>query len=159
VNLVIKIFNLCFRDTYNLEKGYEIFVYIHKLRQQCFNQFLIKAGEQTNSLKQKNLKVLYNLQKFEIYLSEYLMLEKMNVGLYLEVCEDFREMAFNKENLNVLKNAYMMSPDYNLIEIDNFRLAELLIQAIRFHKKVLDNPHIWDDIDLGHSSKATEETI
>lgn len=41
-------------------------------------------------MKKSSLKVLYNLQKFEIYLSDYLSLEKIDTDLFLELCNDYR---------------------------------------------------------------------
>ena len=61
-------------------------------------------------------------------------MEKLDTDLFLSLCDDFWQMAFNEENLKKIKTAYMDDPFYNLIEIDNFTLSELILQTVWFHK-------------------------
>ena len=38
----------------------------------------------------------------------------------------------------------MDNPTQGLVEEEAYNLAEIMLQGLKFHRKLLDDPHIWD---------------
>lgn len=63
---------------------------------------------------------------------ENISLEWLDTDLFLSLCDDFRQIGFNQQNLDFVKEVYMEDSKYNPIEYDNYTLFEFILQTVKF---------------------------
>ena len=101
---------------------------------------LEKAQETT---KEIDLNVIHSIQRMEIYCVDYLALEKHDLDTFLEIAEHYFRVSFNIEQLNLIKQKFLLEPNNVSIENESYELASIFAQGIRFHKSILENPLFW----------------
>ena len=178
---IIKILTKVFKildstDANNLIK------YISSIKNKFFDKSIkylaiLKGGSQTNqnagdmntnhhidldswAVGAKLLSLINSLHRLEIYGVEYLALEKYDFELYMEIAEYYFNVSFCSSTLELIKKAFLIDHENSSIESEWYELAEVLVQGIKFHRCILDNPLFWvSDILFGESDVQTTQKI
>ena len=100
----------------------------------------------------KLLNLINSLHRLEIYGMEFVALEKYNLELYMDIAEYYFNISFNASTLDLIKKAFLIDHENSSIESEWYELAEVLVQGVKFHRWIFDNPQFWvSDIIFGES--------
>jgi len=152
--LLIKILTKVFKII-RKQQGFELVQIIRQRITRIIEYSLQNSKFHTQETKDLNLKLIFAIQKLEIYATEYLALYKnthteINSGsnsleMYMEIAEHYYKIAFDAEMLNQFKQSFCMQPDSQSIEQDSYELARIIAQGIRFWKNIFEDPSFWSD--------------
>lgn len=149
MKIVMKVFKVIGK-----EACYKTIECVKQTKTDVFRKALENAPNITEEEREADLKVIHTLHKLEIYAVEYIALEKFDLDMYIDIAKYYSNVSFETENLNEIKRKFLDDPNNISIEFENYELAQILAQGIRFHKNILDNPLFWTADMLFNDSGA-----
>lgn len=122
-NLKMKVWLKCYSGAYTAEESHSIACL---LREERHHVFSVTSPALPQDFKKQTLKVVSTLQSFIKYVSDYISLEKLDPVLFLSLLDDYKTISFSEDSISTLKTAFMDDPTYGLVEVENYRLAEVI---------------------------------
>jgi hypothetical protein len=156
--LLIKMFKILEEDV-----QFDLLKYIKQLMEQFFTKTVENLAFVDDETKEEDIKVIHTMQKLQTYGSDFIALDKKDLGLFLEIADFYYKLAFDYKIFETLTKSFLSLSEHHSLEEDNFNLASIISQGIHFHKNIFDNPNLWiDDIlyneeDLASVHKTEEK--
>jgi hypothetical protein len=129
MKIVMKVFKIIGK-----EACYKTIECVKKTKSDVFGNALRNAPNITEQEREADLKVIHTLHRLEIYAVEYIALEKFDLEMYIDIAKYYSNVSFEPEYLNDIKTKFLSDPTNISIEFENYELAQILAQGIRFHK-------------------------